>query len=116
MVWQPAARPQWVEELNAFGRTLGAPAALVPLDEASLIASAVHAAGGAKDFGDDASWRESFSFFLGALESEAKLNLVGRLMARNEIVRSLRNRLEVVATLKGHPEIASEEIREPVLV
>jgi hypothetical protein len=116
MTWRPPARPQWAEELNAFGRMLGSPAALVALDEPSLQAAAIEAAGGLIDFGEDSRWRESFSLFVRALESEAKLNLVGRLMARNEIVRSLRNRLQVVAELKAHPEIAREKIAEPVLV
>jgi hypothetical protein len=54
--------------------------------------------------------------FLRALESEAKLNLVGRLLARNEIVRSLRNRLQVIAVLRARPEIASERVNAPLLV
>jgi hypothetical protein len=115
MAWRPAARPQWVEELNAFGRTLGSPAALVPLDTDSLLAAA-GAGGQADDFGDDESWRDPFAVFIRALDAEANLNLVGRLMARNEIVRSLRNRRQIAATLKAHPEIAAQGIQEPLLV
>ena len=33
MAWSPQPRPEWVTELNAFGRHLGSPAALVALDE-----------------------------------------------------------------------------------
>ena len=62
MAWSPQPRPQWVTELNAFGRQLGSPAALVPLDEASLLDTA-RATTGLDDFGDD-GWREPFGVFL----------------------------------------------------
>ncbi len=114
MVWSPKPRPDWVTELNAFGRHLGSPAALVPLDEASLL-DAARTATGLDDFGDD-GWRTPFGVFVRALEEEADLNLLGRIMARNEIVRALVNRLEVQSTLTLHPEILDERIDAPVLV
>ena len=114
MAWSPRPRPQWVSELNAFGRHLGSPAALVSLDETSLLDAAC-AATGLDDFGDD-GWREGFGVFLRALEDEADLHLLGRILARNEIVRALVNRLEVHATLERNPEILEEPIAAPVLV
>jgi hypothetical protein len=114
MPWSPQPRPHWVEELNAFGRQLGSPASLVPLDAASLLATARNATG-LDDFGDD-GWREGFGVLLQSLEAEADLNLVGRLMARNDIVRSLINRLEVRATRAAHPEIGDERVEGPILV
>ena len=114
MAWSPKPRPEWVAELNAFGRQLGEPAALVALDETSLIGAACRATG-LDDFGDDA-WREPFRIFLAALEAEADLHLLGRIMARDEIVRALVNRLEVHATLARHPEIREVRIESPVLV
>jgi hypothetical protein len=114
MGWTPRPRPQWVEELNAFGRQLGNPAALVPLDEASLIQTACTATG-LDDYGDD-GWREPMGIFVRALNDEADLNLLGRIMARNEIVRALVNRLEVHATLARHPEISAERIDAPILI
>ena len=114
MVWSPRPRPQWVSELNAFGRHLGSPAALVFLDEVSLLDTA-HEATGLEDFGDD-GWLEGFGVFLRALEAEADLHLLGRILARNEIVRALVNRLEVHATIERNPEILEEPITAPVLV
>ena len=114
MPWTPKPRPQWVAELNAFGCQLGSPAALVALDEASLLGAA-SAATGLDDFGDD-GWREPFRVFVDALENEADLHLLGRIMARDEIVRALVNRLEVHATFGRHPEISEERIESPVLV
>src|SRR4029077_21033096 len=101
MSWTPKPRPEWVEELNAFGRQVD-PAALVVLDEASLLAAARESTG-LDEFGET-GWREGFGVLLRSLEDEADLNLVGRLMARNDIVRSLTNRLEVNATIAAHPE------------
>jgi hypothetical protein len=114
MSWQPKPRPQWVEELNAFGRQLGDPAALVALDEETMLATA-RALTDLDDFGDD-GWREGFRVLVNSLQDEANLNIVGRLMARNDIVRSLVNRLEVTATLAQHPEIRGVRIDAPVLV
>src|SRR6186713_834834 len=114
MAWLPPPRPEWVTELNAFGRQLGSPAALVSLSETSLLETA-RAATGLDDFGDD-TWREGFRVFLQSLEEEADLHLLGRIMARNEIVRALVNRLAVEATLARSPEILDERIDAPVLV
>jgi len=113
-MWSPKPRPQWVAELNAFGRQLGSPAALVALDEQSLL-DAARAATGLDDFGDDA-WREPFGIFLRALDDEADLHLLGRIQARNDIVRTLVNRLQVGDALARNPEILHERIDAPVLV
>jgi len=108
--WRPRPRPEWVQRLNAYAD----PVAVVPLDPESLVASAC-AVAGLHDFGDDA-WREGFAVFVRALEEEADLHLLGRLMARNEIVRTLVNRLQVVDTFARHPEIGDERVASPVLV
>jgi hypothetical protein len=114
MAWQPPPRPLWVAELNAFGRQLGEPAALVPLDADELVATARSIAG-LDDLGSD-SWRAGFDVLLRSLADEADLNLVGRLMARNDIVRSLVNRLQIQAVRAQHPEIANERVDAPILV
>ncbi len=117
MTWSPKPRPQWVNELNAFGRHLGSPRGIVSLDEESLL-DAARAATGLSDFGDpgDDGWREGMRVFVDSLENEADLNLLGRIMARNEIVRALVNRLEVRRALADHPEILDEDIAAPLLI
>ena len=114
MAWSPPPRPQWVTELNAFGRQLGSPAALVSLDERALLDTA-RTATGLDDFGDD-GWREGLRVFVQSLEQEGDLHLLGRIQARNEIVRALVNRLEVQATLTDHPDILETRVDAPVLV
>jgi hypothetical protein len=86
----------------------------VPLDEASLLAHAERTTGLA-DFGDDL-WREPFRVLVTSLEEEAQLTLMGRLMARNDILLWLGTRLRVVDTLKRHPEILEEKIEAPMVI
>jgi Sulfotransferase family len=113
--WTPQPRPPWVAQLNELGINPGSPAALVALDERSLIDAAV-AATGLEDFGDADGWREGFRVLLDCLESTADLTLVGRLMARSEIVRTLIARLRITETYNTNPEIAEQDIKEPVFI
>ncbi len=113
-VWAPPAHASWVDEVNALGRNLTAPEVLLPIERSSLLAAAT-AAAGSDDFGDD-SWREPFDVLLEAIEREAGLNTVGRLLTRAELLRVLRNRLRVVATRKVHPEIASGAVPQPIVI
>ena len=69
--------------MNEEGRYLDLPA-VVPLDEESLLTHACRSTG-LEDFGD-AGWQEPFSVLLRALEEEADLTLMGRLMARNDLL------------------------------
>ncbi|MDZ7784537.1 MAG: sulfotransferase [Halioglobus sp.] len=112
-LWRAPPRPPWLAAMNREGSYLDLPA-VVPLDEASLLAHA-RSTTGLEDFGDDL-WREPFSVYVRALEEEAELNLMGRLMARNDIVLWLSTRLKVVDTLKRHPEILEQEVAAPMVV
>ena len=103
--YRPPARPAWLDEVNAFGRTLGDPRALVALDADGMVAAACELTN-LDDFGDD-EWRAPYSTFVQSLESEGNLHLLGRLMARNEIMRSLRNRLQVIDTERRHLAIGA---------
>jgi hypothetical protein len=88
--------------------------AVVPLDEDSLIEAAQRATG-LSDFGDEL-WREPFALLVQSLEEEAGLTLMGRLMARSDIVLWLGARLGVVDTLRRHPEILEQEIAAPMFI
>ena len=109
------ARPLGVRLLNGFGRTagrLGVP--LVRLDEAGLLARAARRTG-LEDFGDDA-FREPFRVLLESLEGEAALTLLGRAIARDDLVRLLENRLRMVAARARHPEIAAGKVERPLFI
>src|SRR5687767_13838542 len=91
--WTPRPRPAWVTEMNAVGANPGNPAALVALDEPSLLATA-HTITGLDDFGGD-EWLEPFRLLVEGLEADARLHLVGRILARADLIRSLVNRLQI---------------------
>ena len=111
--WQAAPGPEWLRSVNQEGRYLDLPA-VVPLDEASLLEAACKATG-LDDFGDEL-WRLPFHTLVRALEEEAELTLMGRLMARSDIVLWLSTRLKVVNTLGKHPEILDAPIESPMFI
>ncbi|GAB3377822.1 sulfotransferase [Spongiibacter taiwanensis] len=111
--WRPAPRPEWVERINEEGRWMDI-GGIVPLDEQSLLNSAMKATG-LSDFGPD-DWREPFRVYIKALEEEAELNLLGRIRTRSEILQFLCARLRIEEEYKRHPEIADEEIKQPIVV
>jgi hypothetical protein len=115
MGWTAQPRPAWVDAVNALGANLGdAGRSLVSLGEDDLMAAAV-ANTGLSDFGDP--WfRQGLGVLVRALENEARLTLVGRVMARAEIQRILQNRLSVEAELRAHPEIEGRPVEAPIVV
>jgi len=112
-LWMPPSHPEWLCAMNQEGSYFNL-AAVVPLDEASLVQHASQATG-PDDFGDEL-WRQPFRVLVKALEEEAQLTLMGRLMARSDIILWLSTRLQVTATLKEHPQILDEEITAPMFI
>lgn len=112
--WRPGPRPAWVSGLDTIGETLAGASALVSLDADSLLAAACEPTG-LDDFGGDA-WREGFAVLLDAIEQEAALHALGRILTRAEIVRLLQNRLRIVDTLARTPEIEQREIPAPIFI
>jgi hypothetical protein len=113
LIWTAPPHPEWLEAMNREGSYFDL-SAVVPLDEASLFAHAC-ARTGLDDFGDDL-WREPFSVYVKSLEEEAQLTLMGRLMARNDIILWLSTRLQVTDLLKCHPEILDEDVVAPMFI
>ena len=111
--WQPPQRPEWVQKINEEGYCMNI-RGVVPLDESSLLASAMQATG-LSDFGSE-EWREPFRVFLRSLEEDAELNLMGRIRTRSEILQLLEARLQIEDTYKRHPEIEDEEIKQPIFI
>lgn len=111
--WTPPPRPEWVAAVNREGAFLDLKG-VVPLDPQSLIATAV-ANTGLSDFGSD-DWREPFEIFCRGLDEEAGLNLMGRIMTRSDILRTLESRLHVEEAYRRHPEIEDEEIEKPIMI
>jgi hypothetical protein len=110
-----AARPLGLRLLNGAGavlRGLGLP--LVRLDPDSLLRAARRSTG-LDDFGDDA-FRERLARLSASLEDEARLTLLGRVIARRDLVRLLAGRLRLVDLRKRHPEIGDGRIERPIFV
>lgn len=111
--WEPPPRPEWVQRVNEEGACMDI-SGIVPLDERSLLDTAMRNTG-LDDFGPD-DWREPFSIYVKALEEEAALNLMGRLRTRSDVLILLEAKLRIEDTYKRHPEIADEEIVEPIII
>lgn len=112
-LWTPPPHPEWLTAMNQEGSYFNLPA-VVPLDEESLLQHAMRSTG-LDDFGDEL-WREPFRVLVKSLEEEAQLTLMGRLMARSDIVLWLGTRLRVTDTLKRFPQILDEEITAPMII
>ncbi len=70
---------------------------------------------GLHDFGDD-SFRQPMALLLNSLQEEARLNVMGRIIAKNDMLRLLRNRLHIVDTLKRNPDILEQAVDQPLIV
>jgi len=104
-----------LHRLNALGRDLLASgAAVVPLDEAGLLAEARRNTR-LDDFGDD-SFREPLLVLLESLENEARLTLMGRILVRSDLLNLLENRLQIEDTIAREPEIAEAPVDGPIFI
>lgn len=108
-------RPVALRVLNGVGgalRRAGLP--IVRLDEGALVARAVRQTG-LDDFGDEA-FREPLRRLLDAFEREARLTLLGRVIARTDVVRLLANRLWMTEVRRRHPGIDAGDVRRPIVI
>jgi hypothetical protein len=111
--WSPPPRPEWVARVNEEGSCLDL-RSVVPLDPDELIDRAVKNTG-LRDFGDD-DWREPFEVLVRGLDTEANLNLIGRILTRSDLLQFLEARLRVENMYKKHPEIEDQKIDRPLWV
>ena len=68
-----------------------------------------------EDFGDG-EFFEPLSRLLEACHREARLNVIGKMALRSDIVRILGNRLLLERDRQINPEIAQQKIREPLFI
>jgi hypothetical protein len=113
IVYKPKPRPDWAREFIDIGRRIDAKH-VVPLDEESLLRSAMENTG-LSDFGDD-DWREPFRLLISDLEETADLHFFGRVMTRSDLLVHLEGRLRVIDWCKRHPEVEEEVIEAPVFI
>jgi len=107
--------PLVIRMLNKAGAALEAVGLrLKPLAAAQLIDKAKRCSG-LNDFGDP-DFFEPLSRLLESCHREARLNVIGKLAVRNDVVRILCNRLHIEHDRRRYPEIARQEIRAPVFI
>jgi len=68
------------------------------------------------DFGNDTIFVEDLDRWLAAVEVEAALTPAGAVAIEQNAVRLLVNRLRIQADLDRHPEIAAEDVSDPIVV
>ncbi len=101
--------------LNKSGRVIERTGvSLVRLEAPSLIDEARRKAR-LDDFDED-GFREAFTRVVDSFEHEAGLSLLGRIAARQDLVRLLTSRLQLVDDRRRHPDIAAEPVRRPLFV
>jgi hypothetical protein len=84
------------------------------LEEQTFLAKAIQRAG-LDDFGDT-SFLEAFRVLLQAYNNEAEFSFIGRICVHGDTVRTLENRLRLVADRRRHPAIADEIIHRPLFI
>ncbi|MCP5040899.1 MAG: sulfotransferase [bacterium] len=108
-------RPLAIRAINGVGaglRRLGVP--LLPVEEEGLLRAA-RLETGLEDFGGE-QFREGLRRLVNSLNEQAQLNVLGRIGARTTLVGSLRNRLQLHDHRKKNPQVAEQEIREPLFI
>jgi Sulfotransferase family len=79
-----------------------------------LIATACEETGH-DDFGDN-GWQHGLDLVADELVNEARLSVIGVEIAHLDLMRALKNRLDVIAWRKEHPEIATKCIEAPIVI
>jgi len=108
-------RPHWLRSFNAVGRGLRALGfEPVSLDPDELQRTARRRAK-LTDFGGD-EFLEPMRHFLASAEEEAQLSWMGRLMARQDALCVLDNRLRMTALFDRNPEILDQPVSAPIFI
>jgi sulfotransferase family protein len=84
------------------------------LEKEQLLQAAIEQTG-LEDFGDK-DFLEPLDLLVNALNTEAQLNDFGNIRAQLTINSGLTNRLKMNDYLKTHPEVADEEVVQPVFI
>ena len=70
---------------------------------------------GLDDFGEG-DFFEALSRLLESCQSEARLNLIGKIALRTDVLQTLCSRLQMERDRQLYPKIAQQEIREPLFI
>ncbi|HMI89146.1 MAG TPA: sulfotransferase [Polyangiaceae bacterium] len=108
-------RPLPVRIINGVGRLAASVAGKLPrLDESSLL-DAARRNTRLSDFGSE-RFRAGLRALLASLEADGELNVMGRIMARAQVVHALSVRLRLIEHRRQNPELSSQPIQRPLFV
>jgi len=107
-------RPRAVELANRAGGLLARIGLEARLDEVSLVAAARRRT--RLHFFGDEGFRIPLRRLLAAIEAEAQLHPVGRLIVRQILIRALASRLRIAALFDRHSEIAAQPVDAPIFI
>ncbi|MET0896944.1 MAG: sulfotransferase [Mycobacterium sp.] len=71
---------------------------------------------GSDDFGDIDGWRDGLALLVDGLVTEAQLSALGVEIAHADLMRALVNRLQIIAWRTSHPQVAQEQIHQPIVI
>ena len=108
------SRPRLPWPIWTLNRAIAPLAGWVQLDERTLLSTAMKKTG-LTDFGDD-RFREPLRVLVAALEREAKLNPLGRVLLRQMLLQLLTTRLLVQDLVRRHPEILELPVPAPIVI
>jgi hypothetical protein len=109
--------PDWVRRLNLFGDAVGDPRLLASLDAEELLATA-RASTGLDDLGEAEwpGWTDTYNRMLAAIDGEAQLHTLGRVVTRAEVLKVLQTWLRLQREWTTRPAIRAEPIDAPLFV
>ena len=108
------AEPRLPWPIWTLNRALAPFMGWVQLDESTLLSTAMKKTG-LTDFGDD-RFREPLRVLVAALEREARLNPLGRVLIRQMLLQLLTTRLLVQDLVIRHPEILELPVPSPIVI
>ena len=114
---QRLERPDWVRRLNLMATSIGGSSrSLVPIDADQLLSAAAESFGElpAGDLGDP-QWQERFRELVTAIDA-SPMHVLGRLMTKQELLRSLLTRLCLTQRVDDEPGIVESPVVQPVIV
>jgi Sulfotransferase family len=112
---EQARAPIPVRLLNKLGAALGRVGVRSRFPSAAKLIEQAKKRTELEDFGDG-EFVEPLSRLLEACRREARLNVIGRLALRGDLVRILCNRLMLARDRQVHPEIERQQIRKPLFI
>ena len=110
-------RPFPLGTVNAVGRACAALGLERPLSADSVIAAAARKAGMSRGYrGETTDYQEGLEVLVDSIETEARLNPLGRLITRGRLVSSLTSRFRAEILWSRKPEILKSALAPPVVI